>query len=210
MPVPKNQIDELNKFYSMFLQNRNILTACIDMLGSRTLTQKATATKKEDIVNLPWPKEDCFNLSKWETELLDDINLYMSNYVLKGADFIPLQKEPSSNDLKKYNDTFERLMKTAYKNFKHIKSGFYEEIRFNIFSFSKDFRDQFENINELLPLINEQIYKKYRGSLYTKRAVRIFTDDFLIILKPNKLRYWIRSAAVRDVDGVIHNIIKQD
>ena len=29
-----------------------------------------------------------------------------------------------------------------------------------------------------------------------------------MIIKPNKLRYWIRSTAIRDVDDIIYEILR--
>jgi hypothetical protein len=52
-------------------------------------------------------------------------------------------------------------------------------------------------------MVREQSY-----SLRTKRVVRIFTGNTVMIIKPNKLRSWIRSVAIRDVDDILTGILR--
>jgi hypothetical protein len=68
-----------------------------------------------------------------------------------------------------------------------------------------------------LPILNDPHWadelqslmtKEQSYSLRTQRIVRIFTGNTVIIIKPNKLRYWIRSAAIRDVDDIVTEILR--
>jgi hypothetical protein len=62
-----------------------------------------------------------------------------------------------------------------------------------------DWADKLESLME-----KEQSY-----SLRTKRIARIFTGNTAMIVKPNKLRYWIRSTAVRDVDDILVQVLHE-
>jgi hypothetical protein len=52
------------------------------------------------------------------------------------------------------------------------------------------------------------ISKSETYTLRTQRVVRILTGNTLIIIKPDKLRYWIRSTAIRDFDDVMVEILR--
>jgi hypothetical protein len=56
--------------------------------------------------------------------------------------------------------------------------------------------------------LDSLIEKEQSYSLRTQRIVRIFTGNTVMIIKPNKLRYWIRSTAIRDVDDILTGILR--
>ncbi len=46
-------------------------------------------------------------------------------------------------------------------------------------------------------------------SLRTIRVVRLYHENVLFIIKPDRLRYWIRSTAIRDADDTLIDLQKQ-
>ncbi|MBI5324403.1 MAG: hypothetical protein HZB41_03860 [Ignavibacteriae bacterium] len=42
------------------------------------------------------------------------------------------------------------------------------------------------------------------------RTIRIHDGDFIYIIKPNQLRYWLRSVAIRDADETFDYLIKNN
>jgi hypothetical protein len=202
--VRPNEKPDLNSFYSWFVKNNDILCSCLQLCGGRTLTARATATQKKDIINLPHPDNNDFDLVPWERELLDDIRNYMAEYVRIGQDSKLLKNRVSDKDMQHYSQTFLRLMNKPYPNLKKCKELTNGDFKLVAFSFSGEDNslsdlDDSNWIDDLPSLIE----KENTATLRTKRIVRIYTGDTLIIVKPNKLRYWIRSAAIRDVDDVI-------
>jgi hypothetical protein len=90
---------------------------------------------------------------------------------------------------------------------KYVKNG---DLVFMFFSFlEKD--DPVPEIDsfDLEQMIQSIGSTEYFKSLQTLRVVRIFSGNTLIIIKPDNLRYWIRSTAVRDVDNTIIDILKR-
>jgi hypothetical protein len=207
----KEEKDELELFFNKFKKNILVLQSCVLLLGYRTLAGRSTATYKQDIMNLPFPDDGdgYFDLVPWEKELLDDIRNYMAEYVRIGQDSELLRKRASEKDIQHYSQTFLRLMNKTYPNLKNCRELPHSDFRLVAFSFSGENNSLSElddsNWLETLPSLIE---KKNTVFLRTQRIVRIYTGDILIIVKPNKLRYWIRSAAIRDVDGVIVDIFK--
>jgi hypothetical protein len=207
---------ELKTFYSWFKNNNNILRSCLHFCGGRMLTSRSTATQKKDILNLPYPDNGEFDFVPWEKELLDDVRNYMADYVRVGQDSELLKNEASDQDLQQYSQTFLRLMNKTYPHLKEGRKLKHKDFRLVAFSFSNvafSFSNEDNSLSELdasdwLEKLSSLITKEKTNSLRTQRVIRIYTGDILIIVKPNKLRYWIRSTAIRDVDDVIVEIFK--
>jgi hypothetical protein len=210
----KTQLDEkaeLRSFYKWFKNNNDILRSYLQLCSGRMLTARATATQKKDIMNLPYPDNGDFDLTPWEVELLDDIRNYMAEYVRLGQDSQLLVKRALDQDLLNYSQTFLRLMNKIYPNMKKSKEMSNSDFRLIAFSFSNssDLLPELDNSN-WLETLSTLINNNEKYYLQTKRIIKIYTGDILIILKPNKLRYWIRSTAIRDVDDVIDYIFKRE
>jgi hypothetical protein len=202
--VQSDEESELKSFYVWFKSNNAILRSCLHLSGGRMLTARSTATQKKDIMNLPYPENNDFDLVPWERELLDDVHNYMAEYVRIGQNSELLRNRASDQDLQHYSQTFLRLMNKTYPHFKKRKELTHSDFRLVAFSFS-DEDNIFSELDDSnwLETLPSLIKKEDTDILRTKRIVRIYTGDILIIVKPNKLRYWICSAAIRDVDDVI-------
>jgi len=198
---------ELKKFYNWFKNNNDILRSCLHLIGGRMLTVRSTASQEGDIMNLPCPEDHNFDLATWEKEVLDDINNFMAEYVRIGQDSKLLRKMPSENDLQNYSQVFIRQMNTIYPKMVNCRNINNENFRLTVFSFYGDINilpelgnsNVLDNLSTLIPNEKSEFLK-------TQRVVRIFTGDSIIIVKPNKLRYWIQSTAIRDADDIIMDI----
>jgi hypothetical protein len=207
--VQQDEIMQLKFFYSWFSGNNDILRSCLHLCGGRMLVGRATATQKKDIMNLPYPNDGNFDFIPWEKELLDDIRNYMAEYVRIGQNSELIKKKPLDQDMQNYSQTFLRLMNKAYPNLKKSKERKNNDFRLVAFSFAGDDNSLPELDDEnWLETLSSLIKKNKNDILRTHRIIRVYTGDTLIIVKPNRLRYWIRSTAIRDVDDVIFDIIK--
>jgi type I restriction-modification system DNA methylase subunit len=200
---------ELERFFHSFVANKSILQGFLYLLGYRTLAGRSTATYKQDIMALPWPKNSDFELAPWEKESLADVRDYMAEYVRLGQDSKLLKKFATKTDLENYSNTFLRIIRNAYPSMTLMKK--LESDNLILISFS------FSDKEDSLPILNDphwadelqSLMEKEQGySLRTKRVVRIFTGNTVMIIKPDKLRYWIRSTAIRDVDDILTEILR--
>jgi hypothetical protein len=202
---------ELKRFFHGFVANKPILQGFLYLLGYRTLAGRSTATYKRDIMNLPWPNNGDFDLLLWEKELLDDVRDYMAEYVRLGQGSRLLKDSPTKANLKNYSDTFLRIIRNAYPNMKQIKSLASDNLILITFSFSdkEDALPMLDDPNWAYKL-DSLIEKEQNYFLRTRRIVQIPTGNSVIIIKPNKLRYWIRSTAIRDVDDILIKVLHGD
>ncbi len=53
------------------------------------------------------------------------------------------------------------------------------------------------------------IYHQEHESLRTIRILRYYDKNVLLIVKPDRLRYWIRSTAIRDADDTLIDLREQ-
>ena len=176
IPFPKDKLKEIKSFYDNFVKNQNTLSAIVNLLGFTSLTVKATAVSKNDIVKLPYPENGDFDMSQWENELVDDIKTYMCNYINHGLKNDKLMKEVSKDNIEKYNNTFIRLMKTTFEDFDFADEKVVGGFRFQAYSFYKNNDFKFEGQYKIDNLM-KATYSKYGESLYTQRILRLYTEN---------------------------------
>jgi len=204
--APTKEAHRLKNFQSMFIKNRRALRACCHLLGSQLSVGKATAILKEDIARLPWPKNGDWQSAPWEESLLNDIDAYMGDYVRLGQDSPLLKSRPSDSDIDAYCEMFLTLMRHGFPEARMSARGAADGLRIQAFSFTGNSHvDWLEE--DWFRRLKNTTFKQFGSSLSTVRIVRIFEGETLIFIKPDLLRYWIRSVAIRDVDGTLKDIL---
>ena len=197
----------LKEFRNKFLKHRKIFKACCYLFGNRVLTVKATALQKNDIDQLPWPDDLKWMLAEWEGILIDDIVEYVADYVRLGQESALLTQEPSQEDTAQYCDVFLKMMKKTYPEMNVCGNGQSNGLRFQAFCFGDKKETEWLDGSDWLNHLRSTIFKEYGEALRTVRILRIYDRNALILIKPNVLRYWIGSTAIRDVDDTIGDIL---
>jgi hypothetical protein len=206
--APLSERDVFYKFFREFKNHRSTLQAFSLLESTQLLIGRATALLKRDIVNLPWPKVgESWDLSSWEKILCEDLVNYMADYIRLGQDSRLLKEQASDEDLKLYGGCFCDLLGTIYDNLKFGSSWVLDGLACQTFYFGKkpdlDWTDDWtENLRDL-------IYIQNGDALRTARVLRIYQNNVMFIVKPDRLRYWIRSTAIRDADETLIDLRKQ-
>lgn len=204
----KNQ-PELKNLANSFHKNRKILQAALQIFGIKCLAIKATAVYKCDIERLPWPTDGNWHLTHWEKELIDDITTYMPDYVRLGQDSDLLRNKAEKNHMEAYRNTFLRLMSTSFPEMRACGDGHAQGLSYQAFSFSKAENFSWGKTN-WADCVRAMIFKDQgeATSFMSIRMLRYYSEDFVVLIKPNVLRYWIRSVAIRDVDDIIADLLQ--
>jgi hypothetical protein len=205
--IPEKDTRILKQFFSRFIDQKEILRACIYLFSSHSLSSQATAILKSDILKLPWPENDNLNTVQWENEILFDVSEYMAEYVRLGQESKLLQKDASEKHIDEYTQTFLRLIRKYFKKAERSHCFYSNGLILMAFTFSGNKELAWLDESEWEKNIHDVIDKKQSKHLHTKRIVRILTGNSLILIKPGKLRYWIRSTAIRDVDDAVDQIL---
>lgn len=206
---PSDQTSKLREFYNT-ISNYHEFYRFFCTLNGTSLVGKATALLKDDIDNLPYPEDlNELSFSFWEKALCEDILKYMTEYIRLGQNSKLLATPADTDALNAYSEMFIRMLKSVYDNLKASDPIFLNGLTCQPFYFGEppDFtwlskRPQ----DELRKLIYND---KNHVHLRTIRILRLYSENYLLLIKPDRLRYWIRSTAVRDADETIIDLRRQ-
>ena len=62
-------------------------------------------------------------------------------------------------------------------------------------------------LESVLNRLDEQLIEEMSPSIYIRRNLRRYSGDTTFIVKPNQMRYWTQSAALRDADETYRDIM---
>ena len=125
----------------------------------------------------------------------DDVLAHMAEYVRLGQDSALLKEAAQPSDVNSYSALFVRMLGSLYRDLKPHSPIFLNGLiaRRSDTAWKPDVswlgRGQKRPFNRL-------IYDQSRETLRTIRVVRYYEGNVILIVKPNRLRYWIRSTAV--------------
>jgi predicted Rdx family selenoprotein len=199
----------LIKFYEQFLEHQNILRAFCAVFGTRALSSKATSILKRDIDVLPWPdkKNGGWDLNWWEKLLCEEVVQFSSDFVRLGQKSALLRDRADSERLESYCAIFLKLLGSVYKNLRESQSGFLDGLAFQAFCFGEESKLQWGE--EWATSLREVVYREHGEALRTVRILRFYERNTIIIVKPDRLRYWIPSTAIRDADETLTDLQRQ-
>jgi len=204
-----NQKSELYKLYDTISRNYETYRFLCTLNGT-SLVGKATTLLKKDIDNLPYPEDlNELSLSFWEKSLCEDTLKYLTDYVRPGQNSELLTKTANTNELNTYSDMFIRMLKSVYDNLQAENPIFIDGLICQPFYFGEhpDFSWLPKQLEDKL---RELIYDdKNHAHLRTIRILRLYSRNFLLLVKPDRLRYWIPSTAIRDADETIVDLRQQ-
>ena len=170
---------------------------------------KATAILKSDIVSLPFPEDESeLALTFWEQALADDTLQYIAPYVRLGQQSDLLKQAADPETLGTYASLYCRLLGSVYDNLRASEPVFLDGLTCQPFFFGDE-----PAVEWLGPDCEEQltklVFEQTSPSLRTIRVVRFYHENVIFVVKPDRLRYWIRSTAIRDADDTLTELRQQ-
>lgn len=206
--APLRAAAKLRAFYNEFRSNRAALQAFCALLGSRAMTGKATSILKRDIDILPWPQDgESWRLSFWEKVLCEDIVEHIAEFVRRGQNSALLRSAVESHDLVKYTGLFVRLLGSVYDNLRVAKSLHFDGLVCQAFCFGD--APEVEWPEDWSAPLKKLVYARHGEALRTVRVLRVYERNTILVVKPDRLRYWIRSTAIRDADETLADLRRQ-
>ena len=206
--APENEKKDLESFHKLFMNRREPLRILCTLKSSRALIGKSTSILKGDIEDLPWlENESSERLSWWEEILLSDSSDFYAPLIRVGHNSQCIIDSVSELSFKEYSKTFIRLLGSVYSNLRVGCSGKEDGLAYQSFIFGETSElDWPENWTEPLRKI---LFKNDSAALRTHRIVRFYEKNTLIIVKPDRLRNWIASTAIRDADETLEDLREQ-
>jgi len=207
--APQSQAATLRRFYNQFRQKHDFYRFACTLNGTQSLVGKATAIAKQDIDLLPYPEDMTdLDLACWEEALRKDVLNYMTDYVRLGQNSKLLKKAADKDTLQEYSEIFIRMLGSIYDNLQAADPVFLNSLICQPFCFGDHPNLSWLNDNaqdKLQELIYDDNYERLR----TVRVLRLYSENVLLLIKPDRLRYWIRSTAIRDADETLVDLRRQ-
>ncbi len=212
--APKEDVSDLETIYETFtkLQTKTFQFFLYCHSG-QVLVGKNTALLKEDIMNLPYHNE--LELYPIEKIIAEDVLKYWVDFLTSGENSVlakPIKDKDFDKIIDSYADVFCEILNSVYK--KNAKSFYYSALHKGkeyvgvAFKYgSKTSTKKILNLSE--KDIEELIQNNYSDNVQYNRIIRIYKDNTIYLIKPNQLRYWVRSIAVRDADTTFAEIVYQ-
>jgi len=205
----QSQTEELRKLYNFIRKEHNIYKFCCILTSEALLTTRATAFGKQGIDVLPHPhdlKKEPFSF--WENVLCEEVLNNMTDYIRLGQNSDLLQKSADKKVLCRYSELFIKMLGSIYDNLKASTPIFWNNLICQSFYFGDSpeltWLDSDAEAN-----IEKLIYYENHERLRTVRVFRFYDKNVLLIVKPDRLRYWIRSTAIRDADDTLTDLYHQ-
>jgi hypothetical protein len=208
--APDNDKPELLKAFGLFKNNNDIFRFfLISSSITAGITYSNTLIKEKDIFNLPYPKNELdLELSQSETIVRDDV----LNYLMKSGQDSKnslLNKDTDEPELTQFGEVFCKILNPIYATesmawqVDSFKS--FDKLTVYAFRFGKITSESIINLNEGdFSKTENLIYNQTQQNTRITRVLRSYlhheNNDVLILVKPNIMRYWLKSVALRDAD----------
>ena len=200
--APNKDIRKLRRVQKWLDENSTALRAYVAGISIRLFTQRATSISGADVLALPYPIEGSLDLSDNEEIIADDVVFYFREFVRRGSDATIMQLA-AADRLKEFNDVFVKQINTIYSDapIKALDPYLWPGIICQPFVFGKG-RVEWTGAEDLRHKLDSLLLENQGESLTVTRIARIYDGSFMFLLKPDRLRYWLRSIALRDADDV--------
>lgn len=186
------------------------LRAYVAAISLRMLSQKATTLSCRDIYDLPFDAEaPGLELSENERRIADDILRYYVDYVRLGS-ASRLSKHRAKDGLGSFAAVFAGQISALYPKKPLHAAGSLDLGGTVIQAFAFGDAEIDWSRTELLEGRLDALVRETRGSSLTMtRIARIYDGSFIFLLKPDRLRYWLPTVALKDADDVLADLRAQ-
>lgn len=204
-----DEVSDLVSLHDWMGRQHRTLKAFTAAISGRMFTRKATSLSDIDILSLPYPESGDLDLSQNEEVLADDIVDYYRDLIRLGEESTAM-KEDGHEALPDFADVFTRHINTVYKKnpMRALEPQSWSGVICQPFVFGRGKVD-WDGAEELEGKLDSLLRETEHTTLLVTRVARIYDGNFIFLLKPDRLRYWLRSVALRDADETLADLRAQ-
>lgn len=185
--------------------NHSIFRGWLVLTSVRAGIEKATALQKTDIDDCPFPDTEAeLELSDNDRIILADAFDYYRDYQRLG-ELAEVMRVARRDDYIDYSKIFARQLNVVHEKLRPLPAKTWAGVACQPFVFGSAEPD-WTDANGLAEKIMALIQDKRSATLTTVRIVRLFDGPFIFLIKPNRLRFWLRSIALRDADETLADL----
>jgi hypothetical protein len=207
--APKMQQEQL-MYVDQWLTTESVaLRAFVACVSVRLFTQKATTLSAADVLAIPYPETDTLDLSNNEKILVEDIVNYYREFIRLGEDSA-VMIESGHAKLSDFTSVFSGQINTVYKknSLRILEPQSWSGVICQPFVFGKG-KVNWSGADELKDKLDALLHEQQGVTLQVTRICRIYDGNFVFLLKPDRLRYWLSSVALRDADETLSDLRAQ-
>jgi hypothetical protein len=188
---------------------KDALRAYVAATSVKLFTQHATTLSGADIFGLPYPEGGDLDIAPCEEILITDILEYQRDLIRLGDDSDAMRKAGTSA-LPAFNDVFASQINGIYRSapLKPLPAYAWPGAICQPYVFG-NYEIDWEGADQLRDKLEVLLRERCDGGLNVTRIARIYDDCFIFLLKPDQLRYWLRSVALRDADETLADLRDQ-
>ncbi len=207
--APREDYSCLRDVNEWLTKESTALRAFAAGVSVRLFTQKATTLSAADILAIPYPQNGSLDLSSNEKILVDDLVEYQRDLIRLGEDSA-VMKNSGDSSYAEFSEVFVRQINTIYKKkpLKPLAPQSWPGIVCQAFSFDGGNID-WNGTSDLKGKLDALLHEQKGTALHVTRIARIYDQKFIFLLKPDRLRYWLRSVALRDADETLSDLRAQ-
>jgi len=205
--APRAQLARLERIKRWLDAERRVLQAYALATSRKAMTQKATTLTGADITNLPFPDSGNLEVSPNEQIIADDIIDFYSDFVRLGEDS-PLLALGADHGLPGFCAVYTRQLNAIYTSLRPGPAYRWAGVVCQPFVFGEG-TVEWSGVGELRDRLRKLLEQRRGGGLTLHRISRVFDGRFVFLLKPDRLRFWLRSIALRDADETLADLRAQ-
>ena len=204
--APASDLAKLHQVKDWIDGNAQALQAYAAGISARLFNRRATSIASADVLAIPYPDDKTLDLSGNEEIISADIVAYMRDFIRLGSD-APAMKLDAEPALAKFVTTFVRQVVTVYpdKPFRALEAYRWPGIVCQPFVFG-DGEVDWSGSSDLSGEIDALLRSQKGESLSVTRIARIYDGRFAFMLKPDRMRFWLPSIALRDADEMLADL----
>lgn len=209
LAAPREQIEQLRTIERWLERESTVLRAYIAGISPRLFTQRATAILNADVLALPYPENQNLDLSANERIIASDIVEHQRDFIRLGTG-APVMRTVPVEALAAFDDIFKRQLEAVYGRspIRALPAQLWSGTICKAYVFGKGAVD-WSGADELRGKLDALLREKRGTSLTITRIVRLYDENFLFLLKPDRHRFWTGSIALRDADDVMADLRAQ-
>lgn len=209
LAASKKDLDRLKAIDCWLDQESTALKAYAAGISARLFKRRATAIASSDILNLPYPEDEDLELSTNERIIAEDIVEHQRDFIRLGTSSAIMRQVPVKA-LKAFDDIFTTQISTVYsrKPLRALDHHHWSGAICKAYVFGKGKVD-WSDTDQLRDKLDSLLRERRGMSLTITRVTRLYDQNFLFLLKPDRHRFWTRSIALRDADDVLSDLRAQ-
>ncbi|MDB5499245.1 MAG: methylase [Phenylobacterium sp.] len=186
------------------------LRAYVASTSPRLFNQRATAILADDILGLPYTPEAGLDLSDNEQIVVEDIVQFQRDYIRLGAKS-KLMAVPTAAELDAFDASLIAQLRTVYRNppLRALPAYRWPGAVCRAFVIG-DGEVDWTGADALRGKLDVLLGEVRGSGVEMTRVARLYEGRFIFLLKPDRLRFWTRSIALRDADDILADLRAQD